>query len=450
MSNEYYLVPFGREPGGYLDVLGLPPNASKSAASNRSREFIQNEKNEAKKRYKALAAKQEKNEITKEECEAEKGRIEAALNKRLAELNKLKEPYDAAVSQAKKLKEGGYEAEPTGWVEMSNSLDGDPYKLWGLLSKRRPLPRVSEDFLLQVEQRWVNTGEARASRRGSAPGFLDVLALPADASQAAVASRFHQYRQNEKRELEAQFKMLEMKLKKKDFNKEEHNAEIERLTASYDKRMADLSELKDSYAAAQERRQKRQPVHGAEKFQDGNEDEERSSLSAQGVEDFPDLPSSQAAHSPPTDLAAVSRLIIERDLIGLLWADKLWARLSGTNRDYWQRQLQAWLSEIEQIGPHFRRHAENGAVQSNYDYPHLCEPRKLTIEHLEEGPAEDTSQDFGRRRPDSEQMFDLQKFLEDLEPAELAKFLASLGGGGDDSSSNDARRPASGRKRDSR
>jgi hypothetical protein len=351
MSNEYYLVPFGREPGGYFDVLGLPPNAPDKDVGKRSNEYIQSHKNEAKKQCAALAERQKKNEITQEECEAEIGVIKAALEKHLTELNKLKEIYTAALAQARKLKQGGYEAEPPGWVEMASGLDGDPDKLWELLSKRRSLPRVSEDLLLRIEQRWVNTGEALPSGRG--------------------------------------------------------------------------------YAAPQAQPQQRQPLHCAD-----------------GV-DFPDLPSGQAGQGPPANLAAVSRLITERDLIRLLWADKLWARLSGTNRDYWQCQLQAWLTEIEQIGPHFRHRAESGAVQSNRDYPHLSEPRQLTIDHLEEDPADDAVQDVGRRRPASEQAFDLQKFLESMEPAELGRFLASLGGGSENSG-NDARPPAPGGKPDGR
>jgi hypothetical protein len=147
----------------------------------------------------------------------------------------------------------------------------------------------------------------------------------------------------------------------------------------------------------------------------------------------PDLPSS-AARPTPADLQTLFKLMAERDLIGLLWADALWSRLQGTNRDYWRQRVRVWRDEIDEIGPHFRRRAENGGGQARHDYPYLSEPRNLTIAHLPEGALEEAEP---RPEQGGDRPFDLEKFIEvarqlGMEPEELKSLLGSVRPGDDD------------------
>jgi hypothetical protein len=311
MLKELYLVPFGREPGGYLDVLGLPPNAPVAAVSEQAKKYRQKLRTELRTQVKDLIARQESNEITKEELESRKADLEVEANKREADLNKLKETYDQQRSQQRGLKRSGQQEEAAGWVPLLRGLDGDADTLRQLLARKRPLPRVSQEFVDRVRQKLLDS--ASAGSRAS------------------------------------------------------------------------------------------------------------------------DLPSNAARK--PADLKALFELMTERDLIGLLWADGLWSRLEGTNRDYWQRQVAAWLDEIREIGPHLRRRAENGSGPLRHDYPHLSEPRKLLVAHLPEGAVEDEEPAPVRR---ADTTMDLQRFLEvagdlGIDPEHLRDLLARSGDEGTDS-----------------
>ena len=52
LADDYYFVWLGREPGGYLDVLGLPPTASEDEAKNRQREYLLELERDFKNKYK--------------------------------------------------------------------------------------------------------------------------------------------------------------------------------------------------------------------------------------------------------------------------------------------------------------------------------------------------------------------------------------------------------------
>lgn len=305
MLKELYLVPFGREPGGYLDVLGLPPNATGAAVAEQAKQYRQKLRTELRTKVKDLIARQESGEITKEEFESRKAELEADANKGEADFNKLKETYDQQRSQQRGMKRSGQQEEAAGWVPLLRGLDGDADTVRQLLARRRPLPQVSPEFIDQVTRKWVDASASGSKR---------------------------------------------------------------------------------------------------------------------------DLPSGAA--KKPADLKSLFELVTERDLIGLLWADALWGKLKGTNRDYWQRQISAWLDELREIEPHLRRKSANGAAQGDHDYPSLSGPRKLLVSHLPEGVIEEEEQAPARGETTT---MDLERFLEvagdlGIDPKQLEDILANSGG----------------------
>jgi hypothetical protein len=316
----------------YLEILGLPPNASTAEVATRDLEHRNQAKEQLIKKVRELAHKQKSGKITTEEYEAETARPKEANNKFLAELNDLKKNYG---------------------------------------------------------EEQVHRGRSKAP-----PSLPELLGLAADASADAVVASYEQYRRKAKSMLEEEFRAIELRLKKSEITNARYKAEIEQLTAAYDRHMSELGKLKQSYDAVGDRQTNRRLT---------------------------------SREDPPSNIADVCRLINERGLIRLLWADALWMELSGTNREYWYNRVRAWFEEIEEIGPHFRTRAANGAPA--YSYPHLSQPRKLTIEHLEKGQAED-----GPCRPEGgEQTFDLQKFMQlahSLKPEELERFLEFLAAAG--------------------
>jgi F0F1-type ATP synthase epsilon subunit len=81
MASDFYFVPFGKERGGYLDLLGLPPNASEAEVATRGVEHRKQADKERREKAKELADKQKSGNITKEEYEAEYARLEEGRNK---------------------------------------------------------------------------------------------------------------------------------------------------------------------------------------------------------------------------------------------------------------------------------------------------------------------------------------------------------------------------------
>ena len=167
MSSRYYLVPFGRERGSYLDVLGLPPDASEAVVARRDVEYRFKMRDELRDKCRVLRAERDQGTITQEEFDAETQQLQEAKNKRETKLNELKAAHEATKAQMRALKRGGHQVASGGWAELFRGLDGDAATLWSVVRQRRPLPQLSEERVRQIEAQWVSAPVGANSRPGT-------------------------------------------------------------------------------------------------------------------------------------------------------------------------------------------------------------------------------------------------------------------------------------------
>ncbi|MEW6401484.1 MAG: hypothetical protein AB1649_06765 [Chloroflexota bacterium] len=86
--NEYYFVSLGREPGGYMDFLGLPPDASEGAATQHENDYRNKLDVELRTKTNRLATRLEYQNLKEKQRKNEKSESEVAQ-----EVGKLKEKY---------------------------------------------------------------------------------------------------------------------------------------------------------------------------------------------------------------------------------------------------------------------------------------------------------------------------------------------------------------------
>lgn len=87
-NNEYYFVPLGRDPGGFLDFLGLPPTATEADAKVRENEFRDKLEVEFKSRSTRLAMRMEYQNLKEKLRKNEKSGAEFS-----ADVQKMKERH---------------------------------------------------------------------------------------------------------------------------------------------------------------------------------------------------------------------------------------------------------------------------------------------------------------------------------------------------------------------
>ena len=114
--HEFYFITLGREPGGYLDVLGLGLNAGKGEIGTKEREFRQKIKKETKEKIRALNERLKSKEITKDEFNTQSEQYQEEQTRRLSEINDLKKGYEEEISQRRKNNNLGLADDNTVWT----------------------------------------------------------------------------------------------------------------------------------------------------------------------------------------------------------------------------------------------------------------------------------------------------------------------------------------------
>lgn len=125
--DDYYFVSFGREQGGLLEFLGLPPDARDSLVVKTLRESRQEVKKSKKMRTRELSQKRKSGEITltDEEFEAEKKQIDEEANEQEVKLNELKSQFDKVVAEKRELARSGRTDDSVNWQDMYRTF-GSP------------------------------------------------------------------------------------------------------------------------------------------------------------------------------------------------------------------------------------------------------------------------------------------------------------------------------------
>lgn len=150
LISDYYFVPLGREPGGYHDLIGVPPTASENEVASAEHKYRRDIENNYRRNCNEYRKKKEKKEITKEELDAQVEEWKKEKSKKLAEINKLKGNYNKSIGEKRKHRNLGLKDDSVIWLDMykplTDSLESESGYLKEIFFKRRPLPEIDQSL----------------------------------------------------------------------------------------------------------------------------------------------------------------------------------------------------------------------------------------------------------------------------------------------------------------
>ena len=385
---DYYFVPLGREPGGYLDVLGMPPDASPGdigARDSAYRKELLQEFKDSRRRYRLRL---KRGQVTEAEYKAEEARLEQVKNDKEVQLNKLKTKFEGANSERRGVGAAGQLSDDAAWFEMYRPFFPTP---------------------------------------PSHP-YLEALSLPPDATPEEIEAADAAFRSRVAEAHESEIAGLPQP-EEYDAAEKDRADGLKTLEKARDERLAELDKLRADYGrvceAEPERRERLRDEFWRWLFQhraltripqEWREEAiqkwitgRRRPPKGESLPPFSLLPSSRCTPSDCPDLTSVSELLLERDLLLLLAADALWGELKHTNRATWQEQLEVWITEAQSLGPHFNHDSQTRGAQPD-SYFASCRRTDLTIDHLEADDMAEFAQG-PQRGPKADSRLDLAAML---------------------------------------
>ena len=172
----YYFVPLGRERGGLLDFLGLPPDADVGEVGRKQTEYLKSLERAFKDGRKALKKERDEDKtISPQEYDAKRQKLEEERTKKERKLNELKEKFNTAQAERRSAKSAGRQEE-TIWLEMYRRFVDAPQEFWRFLLRPRPLAHVPLSLLLEIEQRWIGPHVHGQRNAAGPPPAFDRLA----------------------------------------------------------------------------------------------------------------------------------------------------------------------------------------------------------------------------------------------------------------------------------
>jgi hypothetical protein len=328
---DYYFVPLGREPGGLLELLDLPPTASDGQVANRVAQLLRalDEEYQAKRRqpkahldYSNLKARLDEGEITQTEFDAE---CETLVSRLLGEEIVAKRRYEELRAE--------YEA--GGLTEAKYQ-----YRLRVIL---QPIGR--KELVAQRDSGQI-TREEFEDRRAALVAKLEAMELTPEEVEAQRAAVLEELETSEITKEE--FDKLD-----KEWN-EERTAEKTRLNALKEPYKAMLATKRDC--------------------------EDKGHVFDTTV--WRDLYDSQ--ETPAPDPAWLAEAV---DL-----ADTMWDSLGGSHRSSWRKKVREWSQEVGRLGPSLDASRVGVGTRRQSvepEFPSLCEPYPLAIERLEREEVEE-------------------------------------------------------------
>jgi len=364
----YYFVTFGRESGGLLDLLGLSPTASEIDVRKRESEYRKEVATEYNRGFNAMREKQKSKEITSEQFDAETLKLEEIKTGKLLDLNKRKEKYTAMLKSARQRRRSGSQGE---------------YAIWSSMYR---LSEIAMDYLSDL-------GLGRGS-------VLELLGLPATATEKEVMSAEINYRDHIEADQHARDVALKEKLSRQEINQVQFADEIKQLEAAKKETLAELKKRMDAYTA----NLTKLPQRSGQSLKAG--------LLEQLVGYNWPLPC-QDAPDPVGVLAKVRRSLdaIRCRQVGL--ADDYWGHLQHTNRAFWKDQVDTWAAEFSLLGPDFQAPDATArlARKDAAEFSGLCKPYKLSIDSLRLEAMDDIASQPNRGRPQALPNQDLGRLL---------------------------------------
>ncbi len=163
MATNQYFVSFGREQGGLLALLGLPPDTSIAEVGRKKRDYQKSLDGDLRKRRSELKAEREAGRITPEIFEAEAEKEGTEKTARLTKLNALSEAWEKGRSQRRALFQSAETSSGSIWREMSHRLSAED--VWNSLSRPFPVPQVDAARLQQALERWLGSQNVAPGRQ---------------------------------------------------------------------------------------------------------------------------------------------------------------------------------------------------------------------------------------------------------------------------------------------
>jgi hypothetical protein len=150
MAN-YYFVTFGRERGGYLELLGLAPDASKIAVKRKQAQYSQALDQEYRKAIQTAQARQRAGEITEEELKVQEQRAQNTRSEKGMKLQELKKVFESADIQEREIENSGQQMQADGWRPLYQPLEIGT--VWNDLF-RQPLDQVDMKQMEHLREQW--------------------------------------------------------------------------------------------------------------------------------------------------------------------------------------------------------------------------------------------------------------------------------------------------------
>jgi len=189
---SHYFVPLGRERGGYLDFLGLPPDVDIGEVGRKKTEYLKSVESAFKQQRKAVRKERDEDKtISPQEYEAKLEQLEEERTKKERKLNELQAKFDVTQAEKRGAKSSGRQEE-VSWLRMFCWFGDAPQEFWRFLLRPRPPASVPQGLLLEIEQRWIGphvngqrdahkqtTFHHLASQAGSTKGPVDLTTLAA-------------------------------------------------------------------------------------------------------------------------------------------------------------------------------------------------------------------------------------------------------------------------------
>lgn len=404
VHDDYYFVPFGRDPGGLLDVLGLSPEASAADVEDALGKYRKHIDNEMRAERKAQRERRDKGDITPEEFERIRDELMHQADARTARLNELKEPYDGQIAERRRLRQKGIQVrEDVLWQQMY-PVTSDTASLFRLLKglQQSPLCQLSEDQLQERITPWFSAGKLIVQDdSGNSPGLAwSALGLVSDETRdhADVFDLFdlvcRSYLEDHSsnpdqldlatRRIETERELLtdlldSMQTFKARIFRElnltpdtpgpelqralirRQNDVFRRIESIAEKQLRSLSKNESAGAAREKLQQECLAAKAAwstyfesllaEWKQEARAQPSRDTtrpfqLSAR-IDSY--LADHESAYSVLSDSSIAGRMVnLVRDakLLTLLTADALWSQLVGTNRSYWRKELETFRKSM--------------------------------------------------------------------------------------------------------
>jgi hypothetical protein len=395
-KGEFYFVPLGRERGGLLDFLGLPPDANDEVVNMAKAEYALQLKNKVRQERGRLLEQKKAKEITEEEYQAKQQELGARQSKEETDFNELNEKFEVLRSERRKHEREGIKETGAVWADAYQSFGKSRAEFWQILIEPRPLPQMTAEVLSALHSRWVEGGDDAVVEEGKQDdGIPDVLADLPYLDDSEVEHREKWYTELLRRQVEQS---------RRESKASGPAPESGRVSPTWETM---LERTKQAFARCRELRASTNPPQVA-------------GLAARaGLER---LSQYRFFHvEKAADVSLVRGLVNDQAMIGLLWADALWSELRGTNRGYWARQVSGWAEQIARQGPRLvLRPKDAGGAADDVQFPLLCRPVDGCIDRLEESELGDLAGEPVRNLADPQLAAMLRALLE-AERAEAEK-----------------------------